>query len=100
MVGGGTARQDVALALLGGDRASLPSLLLMLCCPPSSLFPHFPPPKADGFHDQLLIMTFLMLERALGPRSPWSPYLSALPDHFDTPLHYSTAQLAEVGGGG
>ncbi|KZV66693.1 SET domain-containing protein [Peniophora sp. CONT] len=40
----------------------------------------------------------MMWEEALGEESPWSVYLDSLPNSFDTPMFWSTEELAELAG--
>lgn len=48
--------------------------------------------------DRLLIMLFLVIERARGRFSFWAPYLEILPFKFGTPLSFSEEELSELKG--
>ncbi|KAK9863477.1 hypothetical protein WJX84_001825 [Apatococcus fuscideae] len=45
-----------------------------------------------------LIIFALMTERLKGSKSPWEPWISALPNTFDTPAYYSDVELEELKG--
>ena len=40
-----------------------------------------------------LLCLFLIIERNLGEQSFWSPYISMLPSHFDTPAYFNQHEL-------
>jgi len=54
-------------------------------------------PLVAGLEPWLQLALFLLAERA-APRSPWRPYLDALPDACGAPLFWSDAELAELEG--
>ncbi|EFJ20084.1 hypothetical protein SELMODRAFT_52721, partial [Selaginella moellendorffii] len=48
--------------------------------------------------DRLLVMIFLIIERARGRASFWAPYLEMLPSGFGTPLWFEDEELMELDG--
>jgi len=54
-------------------------------------------PLVAGLEPWLQLALFLLAERA-APRSPWRPYLDALPAACGAPLFWSDAELAELEG--
>ncbi len=54
-------------------------------------------PLVAGLEPWLQLALFLLAERA-APRSPWRPYLDALPEECGAPLFWSDAELAELEG--
>lgn len=48
--------------------------------------------------DRMLMLLFLLIERARGQSSFWAPYLDIMPSKFGTPLCYSEEELLELKG--
>eukprot|EP00897_Mesotaenium_endlicherianum_P004547 jgi/Mesen1/411/ME000100S10641 len=48
--------------------------------------------------ERVLLMLFLLVERARGPDSFWAPYMALLPARVGTPLAYSESQLQALRG--
>ena len=65
---------------------------------PSACKFHFPNIKLPPFSEHTATRFFLMKQRLLGDISPWSPYIKTLPCSFDTPLYYSSEDLAWIRG--
>ncbi|MEW5303031.1 MAG: hypothetical protein WDW36_005763 [Sanguina aurantia] len=49
-------------------------------------------------NERTLIMVALVFERLRGPESRMAPYIDLLPTSFDTPLHFTKAELEELRG--
>ena len=93
---GMAAASDVAA---GAAAASVPHSAVIETTSLSSSCPHAGvcPPKAWAALPWWGRLALLLLrEDRLGAASAFAPYMAALPRRFDTPLHWSDAQLARL----
>lgn len=52
----------------------------------------------DAINQEEAVKLWLVVHRAMGPHSPYHPYLQTLPSKIDSPVHYSVKQLRELAG--
>ena len=93
---GMAAASDVAA---GAAAASVPHSAVLETTSLSGVCPHpgVCPPRAWAALPWWGRLALLLLrEDSLGGASTFAPYLAALPRRFDTPLHWSEAQLARL----